>query len=204
MDGQVISIENSDVLFKPSIEGIEDLRVPIENVSKFFDPGDQVKVSDGKFKGETGLIVSLDDKFANVALSKNLREVRILANCLKLKTEIDQSLMPEAGLIDKMKFGSYSANDLIIYNTKFVGVVLKVDDDFLRVINDQGQLQNVKYSEINKKIDFSKKTTAIDSHRNTIYSENVVRITQGRFKGKKGVIKFIHKNTLFLWDREFH
>lgn len=40
MDGQVISIENSDVLFKPSIDGIGDLRVPIEQVSKFFDPGD--------------------------------------------------------------------------------------------------------------------------------------------------------------------
>jgi len=30
-----------------------------------------------------------------------------------------------------------------------------------------------------------------------------VKVTEGAFKGRKGVIKHIHKNTLFLWDKEF-
>jgi ribosomal protein L24 len=40
LDGKVITIEGSDVLFKPSIEGIEDLKIPMEFVVKYFEPGD--------------------------------------------------------------------------------------------------------------------------------------------------------------------
>jgi transcription elongation factor len=38
---------------------------------------------------------------------------------------------------------------------------------------------------------------------NTICIDNIVRCMDGRFKHKKGVIRHINKNTLFLWDREF-
>jgi transcription elongation factor SPT5 len=112
----------------------------MEYVVKFFEAGDHVRVSDGKYKGESGIVVLLEGQFASVALSKNLREVRIFANSLKLKTEIDQTMAPESGLIDKRKFGQFSANDLIVYNTKYVGVVLKVEDDYLKVINNEGEL----------------------------------------------------------------
>jgi transcription elongation factor len=140
-----------------------------------------------------------------VALTQNSREVRIFANSLKLKSEIDQGLLAgTTGFIDKRKFSQYSANDLIMYSTKFVGVVLKVEDDYLRVINNEGDIQNIKISDVNKKVEFTRKTTTVDSHRNTIYADNVVRITQGKYKGRKGVIRYIHKNTLFLWDKEFY
>ena len=108
------------------------------------------------------------------------------------------------GYIDKKNFSKYSANDLIMYNTKYVGVVLQVQDDYLKVINNEGDLQNIKLSDINKKIDFSRKTTTVDSHRNTLYADNVVRMTNGKYKGRKGVVKYIFKTTLFLWDKEFY
>ena len=86
----MVTIEGSDVLFKPSIEGFEDdLRLPMDFVVKHFEPGDQVRVIDGKFKGETGIVISSETQFANVALTQNNREVRIFANSLKLKSEID-------------------------------------------------------------------------------------------------------------------
>lgn len=91
-----------------------------------------------------------------------------------------------------------------MYSTKYVGVVLKVEDDYLKVINNEGDMQNIKISDINKKIDFSRKTTTVDSHRNTLYADNVVRITAGKYKGRKGVIRYIYKTTLFLWDKEFY
>jgi len=49
----------------------------------------------------------------------------------------------------------------------------------------------------------SAKASAIDSKRNTIYQDNVVKIVAGKHKGRRGVIKFIHRNTVFLWDRDF-
>lgn len=32
----------------------------------------------------------------------------------------------------------------------------------------------------------------------------MVKIIAGNYKGRKGVIKYIHKNILFLWDKEFY
>jgi len=46
-------------------------------------------VVDGKYKGETGMVVTLENSFANIALTQNSREVKIFANHLKLKSEID-------------------------------------------------------------------------------------------------------------------
>ncbi|CDW80320.1 transcription elongation factor spt5 [Stylonychia lemnae] len=202
--GTVVTIENGDVVFKPSMENFDDnLKLNIEYVVKYFEPGDQVKVIDGKFKGETGIVVSLDNKFANLALTQNGREIRILANHLKLKSEIDQSLLA-CGYVDKKKTNEYSANDLIMYSNKYVGVVLKVEDDYVRVINNEGDLQNIKLLDINKKFDMAKKGSTVDSHRNTLHSDDVVKITSGHNKGRKGVVKFIYKTTLFLWDKEFY
>ncbi len=62
----------------------------------------------------------------------------------------------------------------------------------------------MKIGDINKKVDLSNKTSAIDSQRNTIYAENVVKIINGKYKGRKGTIRHIYKNTLFMWDKEFH
>ena len=50
----------------------------------------------------------------------------------------------------------------------------------------------------------TKKGSTVDSHRNTVYTDDVVKITNGKYKGRKGVIKYIYKNTLFLWDKEFY
>jgi hypothetical protein len=45
--------------------------------------------------------VSTDGSYANIALAQNNREIKIFANQLKLKSEIDQSII--SGFIDKRK-----------------------------------------------------------------------------------------------------
>lgn len=70
-------------------------------VVKYFEPGDQVRVIDGKYKGETGIVVNADGSFANIAFTQNNREIKIFANHLKLKSEIDQGTI--SGFIDKKK-----------------------------------------------------------------------------------------------------
>lgn len=203
LQGSVVAIENGFVLLKPLIEGLDqNLKVPVDFVVKYFQPGDHIRIVDGKFKGETGIVIECKDKYAHIALTQNNREIKVFTNNLKLKSEIDQSLM--AGFIDKKKAMQYRANDLVMYNSKNVGVVLQVQEDFLKVINDEGEIHNVKIVDINKKIDLGAKASAVDSHRNTLYPDNVIKITAGKNKGRKGVIKYIYKNTLFLWDKDLH
>lgn len=37
-------------------------------MTKFFEPGDDVRVIDGKYKGETGIVTKLEGKSAYIAL----------------------------------------------------------------------------------------------------------------------------------------
>lgn len=79
--------------------------------------------------------------------------------------------------------------------------------DFVRVLDDQNQIRQVKSSEINKKQDARdqrNKVTALDCKRSTISLEDVVKIVGGPFKGKRGTIRFINKQTVFLWNKDFH
>ena len=94
-----------------------------DSVTKFFEPGDVVRVIEGRYKGETGLLTKLEGKFAYIALDQSYKEIKIYVNNLKLKSELDQNILPS--LIDNKKSNNYSANDMISYNNnKCVAVVL--------------------------------------------------------------------------------
>ena len=71
----------------------------------------------------------------------------------------------------------------------------------MKIINDHGEIKNIKKSDINKKFEKDRKASTIDSQRNTLYTDNVVKVIGGKYKGHKGVIKYIFKNILFLWDK---
>lgn len=124
ISGTVVTIEDKQVIFKPNIEGFNDImKYDAAYVVKFFEPGDDVRVIEGKYKGETGIVTKLDGSYAYISLDQSNREIKIFANYLKLKSELDQNILPN--LIDKKKSGQYQANDLISYNNnKNVGVVL--------------------------------------------------------------------------------
>ena len=137
------------------------------------------------------------------------------ASNLKIKSEIEQSAANgnPAFLMERSKPALYCAGDLIAYdNNKFVGVVLSVDSmggigsDLIRLINEEGAVQNIRGNQVSKKFDqrdLRIKQQAVDAKRNTIYHNNVVKVISGVYQGRKGVIKYIHKNILFLWDKAF-
>lgn len=59
--GKVVSMEldTGFINFLPiGIEGFtSELRLEVKNVVKYFEPGDYVRVIDGKYRGETGLVI---------------------------------------------------------------------------------------------------------------------------------------------------
>jgi len=59
---------------------------------------------------------------------------------------------------------TYLANDLVNFNgEKGRGLVLQVHEDYLRIIDQQGKLVNIKTSEIGKKIPAMKPGQSINS-----------------------------------------
>lgn len=69
LTGEVVAIEEGFVIFKPDIQGFDqNLKVELSHITKFFEPGDAVRVIKGTNKGETGLVIDSEDKFTNVVL----------------------------------------------------------------------------------------------------------------------------------------
>jgi transcription elongation factor SPT5 len=97
INGQVLSVESDTgfIIFKPNFEGLDqDLRIEASNVVKYFEAGDHVRVIDGKYRAEVGIVVSSEtnDKgiaFSNIVLAQSNKEIKIFSNNLKLKTEIE-------------------------------------------------------------------------------------------------------------------
>ena len=61
MRGTVIEIEGGMVTFKPiDVPELGLLQYDIAHVSKYFEPGDMVRITEGKYRGETGQVMDVD------------------------------------------------------------------------------------------------------------------------------------------------
>ena len=65
----MVALEDNQVIFKPNMEDFnENLKLDTSFVVKYFEPGDNVRVIEGKYKGETGLVVKPEGRYAFIAL----------------------------------------------------------------------------------------------------------------------------------------
>ena len=92
MRGTVIEIADAMVTFKPiDVPAQPDLlQVDIGHVSKYFESGDLVRITEGKYRGETGQVMEVDGSRVSMVLDQSQLEIKILANHLKLKSDTDQ------------------------------------------------------------------------------------------------------------------
>ena len=70
----MLSIEEGGAVnFKPiDVPQIEDpLQVDLSCVSKYFEPGDLVRITEGKYKGETGQVIDLDGRRVSLKLDQS-------------------------------------------------------------------------------------------------------------------------------------
>ena len=78
------------------------LTVEVSMVSKYFEPGDMVRIIEAKYKGETGQVIDVEGSKVSVVLDVSQQEIKIYANYLKLKSETDTNLV--AALNQKTNF----------------------------------------------------------------------------------------------------
>lgn len=73
------------------------------------------------------------------------------------------------------------------------------------MVNEQGNVQQLRIGEIDKKIIPDRKTFSRDASNNALQVDDVVRVTNRKspYYDSKGIIKCITKNVLFLWDNKF-
>lgn len=97
-------------------------------LTKYFEPGDLVRVTEGKYKGDTGQVIDIDNKTTKVAvvLDQSQQEIPIFANQLKLKSDTDQPMSANVMAVAGKNHG-FAAGDLVNYNgNKNAGYILQV------------------------------------------------------------------------------
>ena len=69
MRGTVIEIEGGFVTFKSiDFPDLDPQQVDIAFVTKYFEPGDLVRVTEGKYRGETGQVVDVQGNRVSMVL----------------------------------------------------------------------------------------------------------------------------------------
>jgi len=75
------------VLVKTLDQAALDLKVSQQDVIKYFEVGESVRVIHGIHSGGAGTIISISDKHAVVAMEGTKSELKIMLSNLKLKKE---------------------------------------------------------------------------------------------------------------------
>ena len=81
---------------------------------------------------------------------------------------------------------------------------MQVHEDTLKIIDQEGKLQNTKISEIGKKIPKMKPGNSInarDKRGHNLAIEQVIKIITGSNAGVTATIRHYDRNYLFLWHK---
>uniref|UniRef100_A0A6B2KXD3 Transcription elongation factor SPT5 n=1 Tax=Arcella intermedia TaxID=1963864 RepID=A0A6B2KXD3_9EUKA len=189
LTGTVQAVVNDIVHVLPNHKELNDvLPIPRYQLQKYFRVGDHVKVLYGNHENETGMIVRTSDNVAVLIADISQKELQVLVSDLRECSEVSTGL----------KFGEYELYDLVQIDANNVGVLIKIEKDTAQVLDQNEQVKIVKAQGIKRKID-SKRAVGRDADGNGVGTGDTVTIISGQHEKEKGLVKHIHRASLFVW-----
>jgi len=193
LTGTVESVEDDTVTIKPAHEELHDLlSFPASQIQKSFKVGDHVKVISGRYEGETGLIISLDTNAVVIFSNLTSKEIKVLTQ------DIQECSDTASG---KIELGNYELHDLVQINPQVVGVIVKIERDSFKVLDNNGNVQTIRLQEIGNKRT-SKDAVSFDRFQNQIGVGDVVKVANGPFQGRQGTVRHLYKYYAFLHSKD--
>lgn len=193
LQGKVIAIDGSRITMLPNHPELKDpLEFPAQELTKCFHEGDHVKVIDGRYEGDTGTIVSTDEKNAILLSDLSMDEIKVLIRDLQLCPD-------RATGVDSL--GHFNYGDLVQLDPQTVGVIVRLEKENLQILTQQGRVRPYKSQAVTKKSESNKKAVALDKDNNPIQVKDQVTVIDGQFKGKTAVVKHIYRSFAFLHSK---
>ncbi|KAI9882907.1 MAG: hypothetical protein M1823_005346 [Watsoniomyces obsoletus] len=167
------------------------MEVPFRTVRKRFQAGDHVKVVGGStFRDEVGMIVKITGDRVTMLSDLSLQEVTVFSR------DVRKSM--ETGGLGSL--GKFDLFDLVQLDPATVAVIVKIDREYLQVLDQNGSKRSVMPSQIAQKLDRRRHAVATDRNGSEIRVEDTVREVGG--EGKQGKIMHIHRAFVFVHSRE--
>ena len=84
MVGKIISLEGNRIVIQPKHDELkEPLEFGAHELKKYFNMGDHVKVINGQYEGDTGLIVRVEDNLIVLFSDLSMHEMKVRINTVK-------------------------------------------------------------------------------------------------------------------------
>ncbi|KAI3411952.1 hypothetical protein GPALN_002008 [Globodera pallida] len=200
--GKIQSIDGQKVVILPEHEDLtEPLTLNASELRKYFKPGDHVRVIGGRYEGDTGLIVRVEDNVVIMLSDLTMGEMKILPKDVQLCAEV-------ATGVERM--GQYQYQDLVMLDKETVGVIVRLERENVEVLNMHGKILRVNPQTIECKKS-SRFVKAFDSQKNTIQAGDTVKVVEGFLAPRKetdderqGEIKHLYRNWAFVFSRKYH
>ncbi|XP_058074942.1 protein RNA-directed DNA methylation 3-like isoform X2 [Magnolia sinica] len=97
---------------------------------------------------------------------------------------------------------SFELHDLVLLGQKDFGVIIGVENDSFQIIkgnSERADIATVRLQDI-KNLCFDKKFKVSDLHKNIISIDDSVRVLEGPYKGRQGIVRHIYKGMVFIYD----
>jgi len=191
--GVVDTVTDDTVTIKPKHEGLSELlQFPSSQLQKYFKMGDHIKVIGGSHEGETGLILKVEDNYVIFFSDLTQKEIKVLAQDIQEASDVTTG---------RVQLGNYELHDLVQINPQTVGVIVRIEKDAFRVLDNNGNVQNIRLQEIGNKRNL-RDAVSFDSNHNQIHISDVVQVKDGTYKGRQGTIRHLYKYFAFLHAKD--
>lgn len=187
LTGTVTEVSNGQVKVLPDVDMLNEpvLYMPNE-ITKIFKVGDHVQILSGRFKGNTGNIIKVDENVAHIISEDNKEEIQVLINDIKFSSNVNVTdhAPRKRDNRDKIK-----KHDLVILNDdRTVGVIVSVLMTNYVLIDTDGFVKNVKKMQVLKKL--NPRAHVKNSYGQDLFPNCIVRVSNGVHKGKKSSSSF--------------
>lgn len=198
--GRVQSVDGDKVVVLPDHEELKELlTLNSSELRKYFKAGDHVKVINGRYEGDTGHILRVEDKVVYLLSDLTMDELKVLPRDVQVCADVTTG-------VDSL--GQFQYQDLVMLDQQTAGCIVRLEKDYLEVLNMHGKVVRVKPQAIHGKKD-SRFAQALDSQQNSIQVKDTVKVVDGPFASrndgeeeKQGEIKHIFRSFAFIMSRK--
>ncbi|ANB12789.1 transcription elongation factor SPT5 [Sugiyamaella lignohabitans] len=195
MQGKVIDVTGDIVTIVGTGQLLKDekFEVPISTLRKRFSVGDHVRVINGNYKDDTGMVVKISLRDNSVTLLSDLsqEEITVFSKDLKAASDIGGSNV----------LGKFELYDLVQLNAQAVGCIVNIERESVQVLDQDGQIRTLPPSSIIMKVIKDQRSRfATDRNGREIREGDTVREVSG--EGRQGKVLHIHRLYIFLHDRD--
>ncbi|KAF2102530.1 transcription initiation protein spt5 [Rhizodiscina lignyota] len=163
----------------------------VKGLRKMFKEGDHVKViGASKYRDEVGMVVKVTADRVTMITDATEKEVEVFSK--DLREAADSSGMQQG-------ISKYDLFDLVQLDAAHVAVVIKVDRDAIRILDQENSVRTLLPSNISHKIERRRNAVATDHEGSEIRFEDVVKEVSG--ENRQGRVIHIHRSWVFVQDR---